>query len=149
MGSTTCEQGTDADCVNAWGWGDVKTTVQAIIQDRGEGGLWKLLLGGVPYNGWQGPYYPNASSPTHAFLSVLDCGLTGCLFRLDEDPTEHNDLVQTEPAIAAELLAALKSLNATTFSPYRGKGEATQNISVPCDAAENKYGGFYGPFLGV
>jgi len=147
VGSTTCFGDDDrANCVNSWGWGDVKTTVQALIQDRGDAGLWKLILGGVPYNGWQGPWYPNATSPSQQY-GILDCGLTGCLFRLDKDPTEHNDVAGDEKEIASELLAAIKTLNTTTFSPYRGAGEATQNVTVPCDVAERKYGGFYGPFL--
>lgn len=80
VGSTTCFGDDDrANCVNSWGWGDVKTTVQALIQDRGDAGLWKLILGGVPYNGWQGPWYPNATSPSQQY-GILDCGLTGCLY---------------------------------------------------------------------
>ena len=33
-----------------------------MIQDRGAEGLWKLMVGANPMNGWQGPRYPNATS---------------------------------------------------------------------------------------
>jgi hypothetical protein len=29
-------------CINKWGWGNVKTIVQGLIEDRGAEGVWKL-----------------------------------------------------------------------------------------------------------
>ena len=126
----------------------MSTTVQGLIEDRGTAGLWKLLLGRNPMNGWQGPLYPNASTAHDqwSFNSIFDCGEAGCLFRLDEDPTEHDDRRGSMPHLAAELLDTIRQLNATTFSPYRGPGEATQDTHAACAAAE-RYGGFFGPYV--
>jgi hypothetical protein len=41
------------DCVNDWGWGDVKTVVVGLVKDRGAEGLWKLLLGAQTMDGYQ------------------------------------------------------------------------------------------------
>ena len=76
IGSTTCEGGFKEGCINQWGWGDVKTIVQAIIQDRGKEGLWKLMVGANPMNGWQGPRYPNATSKSQVGASSSSCMAT-------------------------------------------------------------------------
>ena len=148
IGSTTCEQPAKPGCINKWGWGDVRTVVQGLIEDRGDAGVWKLLIGRNPMNGWQGPYYPNKTTPAHAwsFNEVYDCGETGCLFRLDADPSEHTDLKATQPEIASEMLGRMRKLNRTTFSPYRGKGEQDRDVEAACNAAQDRYGGFFGPF---
>ena len=77
-------------CLNLWGGSPSNTSVAGIILDlravgvgspgetlhtqtqtqtqRGgvepEHGLWKLLIGKLPMNGWQGPQFPNASTAT-------------------------------------------------------------------------------------
>ena len=149
IGSTTCERPGEPACINKWGWGDVRTVVQGLLVDMGAGkGLWKLLTGRTPMNGWQGPLFPNASTPhwLWSFNEIFDCGEEGCLFRLDEDPTEQTDLRLAQPAIAAAMLDQLRTLNQTTFSPYRGPGEQNGVVAAACDAARG-YGGFFGPFL--
>jgi hypothetical protein len=76
IGSTTCQGGFKEGCINQWGWGDVKTIVQGVIQDRGpDGGLWKLMTGANPMDGWQGPRYPNATSRSQVRRSGLACPL--------------------------------------------------------------------------
>jgi len=55
IGSTTCEGGFTEGCINQWGWGNVKTIVQGLIEDRGSEGIWKFMTGANPMNGWQGP----------------------------------------------------------------------------------------------
>ena len=99
-------------------------------------------------NGWQGPCYPNSSTPSTqwSFNEIFDCGEEGCLFRLDEDPTEHTDLRDAERDIATAMLAEMRELNKTTFSPYRGPGEQNRNVADACAAAA-RYGGFFGPFI--
>lgn len=179
IGSTTCEGGFKEGCINNWGWGDVKTIVQGMIQDRGTKGLWKLMVGANPMNGWQGPRYPNATSRSqvgaissshtatmlsralilkrctlscqHAFSFqwVHDCGEKGCLFRLDRDPTEHVDLISANASVAEELLQLIEAHNKTTFSPYRGPGEQNKDVAAACTAAVDRYGGFFGPFVNV
>merc|ERR1719510_576199 len=101
-------------------------------------------------NGWQGPLYPNASTAKDAFTfdDVGECGVGGCLFRIDQDPSEHVDLVDTELTRAAEMLAIIQKLNATTFSPDRGPGEGNVDaVDDACKAAADVYGGFWGPFV--
>jgi len=149
IGSTTCQQPVEPACINSWGWGDVLTVVQGLIADMGPGkGVWKLLTGRNPMNGWQGPLFPNAStnSSLWRFNNIYDCGEEGCLFRLDEDPTEQSDLRLAQPEIAAAMLAEVRTLNQTTFSPYRGPGEQNGDVAAACKAARG-YGGFFGPFL--
>ena len=157
IGSTSCESGDPNDCVNDWGWGDVKTIVAGLIEDMGQQGLWKLLLGEQTMDGWQGPMYPNSSTQKNDFTFTDPffghCGADGCLFRIDTDPAEHHDLLGGSPnasivARAAAMMMELKKHNATTFSPERGPGEADKNtVSASCKAALDKYGGFFGPFL--
>lgn len=55
IGSTTCAGGFTEGCINQWGWGDVKTIVQGLIEDRGSEGIWKIMTGANPMSGWQGP----------------------------------------------------------------------------------------------
>ena len=159
IGSTSCESGDPNDCVNDWGWGDVKTIVAGLIEDMGQQGLWKLLLGEQTMDGWQGPMYPNSSTQKNDFTFTDPffghCGAAGCLFRIDTDPTEHHDLLghgaspnASIVARAAAMMMKLKKQNATTFSPERGPGEADKNtVTASCKAALDKYGGFFGPFL--
>lgn len=53
------------------------------------------------------------------------------------------------PSLAKDMLATLRKLNTTTFSPYRGPGEQNKDIGAACTAAVDKYGGFFGPFVDV
>ena len=202
IGSTTCGSGTNPmDCVDDWGWGDVKTVVAGMIVDErhfrsaddtitttiaatttttitsnttstaitssssgktssNEGGLWKLLLGSQTMDGWQGPVYPNASTAHDAFTFtpafIHKCGAGGCFFRLDTDPSEHNDLLAAGDANAtilaqvAAVMDKLRAANASAFSPERGPGEADPKvIDAACKVALSRYGGFFGPFLNL
>ena len=71
-------------------------------------------------------------------------GKGGCLFNILADPTEHNELDNTDPknaAIIAELMEELVAIDATSFTPDRGSASP-----LACEAAI-KYGGFWGPFV--
>jgi arylsulfatase I/J len=157
IGSSSCSPAdpTTPACINDWGWGNTTTIVQGILVDEGEGrGIWKLLLGKSPMNGWQGPKFPNASTAKDAFNftnTVFDCGAEGCLFRVDQDPSEHHDLSghANQTARMARMMAAMVVANSTTFSPDRGEGEGDKHITEACDAAIGRYGGFFGPFLNL
>merc|ERR1719221_1122094 len=102
-------------------------------------------------NGWQGPFFPNASTAASDVFNlgeVGDCGDRGCLFRIDQDPSEYVDLVDIELTRAAEMLAIIRKLNTTTFSPDRGPGEGhVEAIDDACKAAGHVYNGFWGPFV--
>jgi arylsulfatase B len=151
IGSTTCAAPWKPGCINKWGWGNVSTIVQGLIEDRGDEGLWKLLVGANPMNGWQGPRYPNLTTAHDqwSFNSIGDCGEQGCLYRLDTDPAEHTDRAESMPELRAQMLANLANLNQSTFSPYRGPGEADKDVAAACMAAKDRYGGFFGPFLSL
>ena len=113
-----------------------------------DGGLWKLLQEPViPMNGWQGPSFPNATSTDYSNDLGRECK-EGCLFQLDDDPTEHED-VSGDPANAARVLkmgALLKRLNASAFTPDRGSGP---DFETSCGAAHSRWSGFWGPFVDI
>jgi arylsulfatase I/J len=125
------------------------TRVQAIV--RGDG--YKLMIGATGQNIWTGKYYPNASTswndvPYHCGVpangSTPAIGKGGCLFNILDDPTEHHELDVTTPAnakIVAELFAELSAVDATTFTPNRGKV-----APEACQAAVQTSRGFWGPF---
>lgn len=94
----------------------------------------------------------NTSTATNAFSfhTIGQCGAApGCLFELISDPSEYHDVGRSaaHAELAASLLAKLRAHNTTTFSPNRGPGEASGNITAACDAAHKTWGGFWGPFL--
>ncbi len=112
-------------------------------------GLWKLLTDDhILYDGWTGPECPNATyvSPPAGRCAPF------CLYRLDQDPTEHDDLqpavaAGADPvaaAVAADLLARVAAANATGFHPNRGDEDAAS-----CLAAVETWGGYWGPWIGV
>jgi len=123
--------------------------VNSVVAYLGEGKqriLWKLLVGRIPLAGWTWPKYPNG---TGASTPTVGCGTpgvngTGCLYNLDADPTEHDDLGGDDrySAVAAQLFAMLQQHNATTFSPDRGKVDPGA-----CAAARDSYGAFWGPWI--
>jgi hypothetical protein len=94
-------------------------------------------------DGWQGPQYPNASSLNWAAEDSIHSCSPGCLFRIDVDPTEHEDLADVYPQRVQTMLAELRKHNASTFSPDRG----TPDLDGACDAALKQHGGFWGPWL--
>lgn len=95
---------------------------------------WKLLVGDVPMAGWTGPKYPNHTTDTNCFTSVsanpskiplpcapeclciAHCGVTGCLYNIEEDETEHNDVAASNQAIARRMLARIAQVSGQ--SPY-------------------------------
>lgn len=114
------------------------TTVQGLIIPP-----YKLLIGPLGQDIWQGPQYPNAS--TDWVDTPRHCGNAngaGCLYNIWEDPTEHEDIAAAHPDIVARLRARMDEIQATTFTPRRGTDDG-----AACSAAMNKWGGFWGPFL--
>ena len=147
LGSCADAPDIDAFCQTK---GHQQTTVNAVVAYLGEGEqrtLWKLLVGRIPLAGWTGPKYPNG---TGANTPTISCGTpgvgggTGCLYNLDADPTEHNDLSgdQRYAQVAAQLFAMIQQHNATTFSPDRGSVDP-----AACAAAQGSHSGFWGPWI--
>lgn len=69
------------------------------------------------------------------------CGVSGCLFDIEADPTEQTDVAAAHPHVVSKLHAQLEAVRATLYAPDRGPVE-----QAACDAIE-KYGGFWGPWL--
>jgi len=107
-----------------------------------------------------GPHYPNATTPdtdeTEEVrpgewgggykVPTFDCSTPtkplGCLFNLTADPTEHVDLAEAMPDVAAQLFARLHSVSATYFDPDRGSVQ-----QAGCRQMEGPNRGFFGPWL--
>ena len=70
-----------------------------------------------------------------------DCG-SGCLYDVANDEGEHQDLSAALPSLVARMRGRLNALNAHVYDPDRGQGDP-----AACRAAEELYGGFYGPFV--
>ena len=118
-------------------------------EGRAGGAIWKLMVGQFSRAGWQGPTYPNASSPTSDPDSVNhDCG-AGCLFEVRSDPTEHNDLAAAQPDRVAAMAARLAALGTGMFS----NNDTGVDLCPPgtpgdcaCWMAANVYDGTLGPW---
>ena len=112
-----------------------------IALDHASGGLFKLVRGLVPEAVWTGPQYPNGTGSDAGHS--LDCG-AGCLFNLNDDPTEHVNL--NASAGHVDLIAALNARievhQQTVFSPDRGSVDPAS-----CAAALHEYSRFWGPWL--
>ena len=110
--------------------------------------------------------YPNASTAPNAFdwcekpgsqwCSYCGDPDTGCLFQLNDDPNETNNLMESSPNDPAvkkkkqELLDRIIYHNKTVFSPCRGPGEMDKDtLNRACQAAHELYDGFFGAFLDV
>jgi arylsulfatase B len=100
-------------------------------------GRWKLLLGKQGGSGYDGPLFPNASSPAHSpHEEVLDCGARGCLFDVDADAGEHDDVAAQNPAVVAALTARLAALRPGFFSNEDGaRFVCAHNASLSVDGA--------------
>ena len=70
-----------------------------------------------------------------------DCG-AGCLFDIERDPGEHQDLATTQPAELARLRTELAQLNLALFRPGRGV------MDVEACYQGVAHAGYYGPFGG-
>jgi arylsulfatase I/J len=105
--------------------------------------LWKIITGEEGSACWMGPQYPNASG-NPGCDSTVNCG-DGCLYNLDADPTEHDNVAAApeNKATLTYMQNRLAEMNKGFFSPDRKGG----NTAVATNAAKEKYGGFWGPFL--
>lgn len=119
------------------------TTVTGLIVDEGANGLWKLMTGDEKQYVGTGPHYPNSTTDFDSQdpIFIKHCG-NGCLFNLNEDPLEKNNLAESMPEKVATLHKKLEKYEKTAFNPHRGKTDP-----AACQAAIHKYGGFWGPFI--
>ena len=109
-------------------------------------GKWKLLEGVQTQTYYQGPAFPNASSPPYGVLtdtSLLHLCRPACLYDILDDPTEQHNVAAKHLEVVATLRARLAALRPTKFQPESDKQE------LSCQAQVEKNGDFYGPWLPV
>ena len=85
-----------------------------------------------------------------ACLCTAHCGHTGCLFKIEKDPTEHHDVASSNLAIARKMLARVVLLNDTRVPPTKGGLYNPVRGTVQpaaCAKAMGEYRGFWGPWM--
>ena len=109
---------------------------------------WKLIEGEAAVASWQGPLWPNASSPAHPLSPVtLACG-SGCLFDLLADEGEHSNVAAADPAVLASLRARLAAEKLRFYSNNQTFACKNAALSIAHDcacAAGRAAGGFFVP----
>lgn len=105
-------------------------------------GQFKILTGTVPQAGWTGPQFPNSTNPNGRIAAKQECGDTGCLYNIMDDPEERDNLADKEVGILKSMQTKLGHYQSSYFNPNRGS-----ESPLACDIAMNKYGGFWGPYL--
>jgi arylsulfatase A-like enzyme len=125
----------DADTLVLRGWKLVGANSRNASDARGHGAR-------LPFACWHGPKYPNGSSDPkcHRFEDCVDRG--GCLYDVENDPSEYLDLAASKPEKLRELQVRLAELQPTIFAPDRGADDGLAD-----EAARDRHGGFWGPFL--
>jgi len=135
---------------------------------------YKLVFGEQPYGRHTGPQFPNcttvhslqsdhgpgfvdvkvfgsavnlsaARSKQDELVWMESCGDVGCLFNVDADPHEMEDLARIPQysEIRSNLASELHKLNSAVFRPHRGTdSEAACLVGL-------RNGGVYGPFVDV
>lgn len=104
-------------------------------------GDYKLILGVQSYGFWQGPVYPNAST-NHAAEVTFDCG-DGCLFNIQDDPSEYNDLAKSQPEKLNMMRDLFIARNKTMFQAPK---IIIPDATAKCDSYAASHGGFGGPY---
>ena len=111
---------------------------------------YKLLTGSsIQYSGWTGVTFPNSSSPSNDIKKIVQDCSHGCLYDINNDWTEHNDISSSNENIVNNMKNRLNELKKTFYSNNEtGINSCPSNITVECCCwiAQNKYNGFIGPF---
>ena len=106
-------------------------------------GDYKIITGDKvgDYDVHTGPQFPNITTGPHDIYKTAKCG-DGCLYNIQLDPNEYDDLATKMPHVLEMMQEKLQEYQKTLFNPDRG-----QESPEACEAALNKYGEFWGPFL--
>lgn len=139
------------------------STIQGVLSEDAAGNLWKLLLGWVEQSGWEGVHYPNSTTDTCCFSTILqhsdrpppaNCpehdpcpstaglpGVTnctaGCLYNVRTDPYEYHDISAQYPEKVVELTHRIEELKQSAFTPVRCTGCDDGFGQISCDPAGN------------
>ena len=105
---------------------------------------WKLITAATQPGFWQGPRFPNSSSVE---LQAPACS-GGCLFDVEQDPTEQVNLYQERPDVVESMSSQLEELKEAFFENNDKfvKSCPENVINCACWLAHHRYGGFLGPY---
>jgi arylsulfatase I/J len=115
-------------------------------------GKYKLLMGDHPHGDWSGPDSPNETSKFG--MEHVNCS-DGCLFDVNHDPGEQNDLSSTKFELVQEMIAKLKQHSRNFLKQSWHKAHASDercpdlngtDIKCRCWAALHVNDGYYGPW---
>ena len=107
-------------------------------------GDYKILTGEVDQACRTSPQSPNNTISITECTSVAECGESGCLHNIREDPNEYVNLATKLPDKLKEMEAELAAYQATYFNPDHGSFSPDA-----CKYAIHNYGGFWGPYIDV
>jgi len=113
--------------------------VNILIKDQ-----WKIMTGNQVLSYWQGPQFPNHTSPPYGVLPdphLMHLCLPFCLYNIQEDPTEQTNLAKQNVDIGRKLLERVEALKKTMFE-RKSNGQWDT-----CRAQTIANGHFYGPWL--
>ena len=133
---------------------------------------YKIVTGVQTYSNYTGLLFPNCStlSPTNPYLPwhndshlmnshldwsldpdeldrhlwAYDCGDSGCLYNVKQDPNETTDLAERMPDVLERLRSLLDEHAATIFNPDRG----VEDVRA-CQYSASVNGGYYGPWISL
>ena len=104
-------------------------------------GDYKILVSNISFSIWTGAIFPNTTTDKQNIDVGHDCGTTGCLFNIKEDPEEYHDLASSQPDVLKRMQTRLEEWEKTAFNPDRG------HVCEPACEAALHYGQYFGPFL--
>ena len=133
---------------------------------------YKIVTGIQTYSNYTGQLFPNCSTisndnpylPWHndshlmnshldwsldpdeldRHLWAYDCGDSGCLYNVKQDPNETTDLAERMPDVLERLRSLLDEHAATIFNPDRG----VEDVRA-CQYSASVNGGYYGPWISL
>ena len=102
----------------------------------------KIITGNKGKGVWTGPQHPNK---TKLEDNDAGCPTSGCVFDIEADPTEHNDLARAQSALQQQLLAELKAEVATKYQTGADQYTGDFNNCTTVDKIAKAFPGFGGP----
>ncbi|KAL3925964.1 MAG: hypothetical protein SGILL_000065 [Bacillariaceae sp.] len=103
---------------------------------------WKVINGTqVGLGFWQGPQFPNASKKIPQPSTDYGCP-EGCLFNIETDPTEHQEVKEKHPEIFARLWSRLLEIGQGVYQTNYDGGAKT---CLPVEEAYRRDKGFLAP----